>query len=147
MHYILTSKSYLDYIAFVNNIIRTNILTINTVNDTGCKFNVSRMKVSTCKKGFLKNRGQIGDAGKTGTASAISGKEEPMNKGTQNAPGKSQRNEPSPINRTQKASRQMGTLNVTPQPSKGGGRQQKNSNEHIALVLQETAIKLTRKLT
>ena len=41
----------------------------------------------------------------------------------------------------------MSTTNVTPQPFKGGGKQQKNSNEHIALVMQEAAIKLTRKLT
>ena len=40
----------------------------------------------------------------------------------------------------------MRTTNVTPSP-KGKAKQQKNSKEHIALVLQEVAIKLTRKLT
>jgi hypothetical protein len=64
-----------------------------------------------------------------------------------NTPGKPQESEASPKNRTQEASREMSTPNVTPQPPKGGGKQQKNSNEHIALVLQEAAIKLTRKLT
>ena len=40
----------------------------------------------------------------------------------------------------------MSTTNVTPSP-RDKGKQQKNSNEHIALVMQEAAIKLTRKLT
>lgn len=64
-----------------------------------------------------------------------------------NTPSKPQRSEASPKNRTREGSKVMSTPNVTPQPSKGGGKQQKNSNEHIAVVLQEAAFKLTRKLT
>jgi hypothetical protein len=57
------------------------------------------------------------------------------------------RNEPSPKNRTQEVRSIMSAPDVRPKLPKGGGKQQKNTNQHISVVIQEAAFKLTRKLT
>jgi hypothetical protein len=62
-----------------------------------------------------------------------------------NTPGKPQGRTESDFSDSQEAGA-MSTTNVTPSPG-GKGKQQKNSNEHIALVLLEAAAKITRKLS